>query len=80
MHTIYRSQTSFDLGEFMTEASTIGLKPGEWPEHIEMKDESTDANGAVFTRGQKLPVWPAKQFNGREYWSADQVRLVVFND
>jgi len=82
MHTIYRSQASLDIdtGEFLTEASTLGLKPGEWPEFIEMKDESTDANGAVFTRGQKLPVWPSNRFDGHEYFSEDRVRLVIFND
>lgn len=76
MKTIKRDQLeSVALNDFWTEASHIGLKPGEWPKEIAVREFP----GAIFTRedqetwdDQLVAVHYAEPFSG--------ATLTIFND
>jgi hypothetical protein len=65
----YESQTH----QFVTEASTLGWKPGYWPERI----ETAMGNGLPFLRGEQFrPGLSAVTY----YQANGCITLTVYND
>ena len=66
---------------FVTEASTAGLKPGEWPSHIAVV-EPTDRNlGVIFHKS--APILHHGEFHGFVYAAQGantHLSLTVIND
>jgi hypothetical protein len=76
IHTVNRSHTVLMAGRLLTEASTIGLNPGEWPEFIAVVDDSEQ--GYLFRKS--LPEMHEEQILFYGYQSKDGMLLIVGND
>ena len=73
MHITHKSNCSLsDEGTLCTEASTIGLTPGEWPQFISVVDDAGE--GFIFGPPSH------KSDCAYEYPSRTGVRLLVVND
>lgn len=67
---------SKDRTQLVTEASDVGLEPGEWPFFIALVDDS--GNGSLFRRG--TPLMTNGELGGYGYYTQQGGHLVVFND
>lgn len=63
-------------GSLLTEASTIGLGPGEWPDFISVVDDA--GNGFLFLKG--TVDRRDGDITAVHYLTRDGLGLVVFND
>lgn len=74
---ITMSQVHVDRGNFITEASMIGLAPGQWPTEITIEGVGKFEGGH--------PVYSGGRFYGYEYRAPgtrnlNHGKLTVFND
>ncbi len=78
IHRIDKTQItpSVDGKSLVTEASDIGLHPGEWPEWIRIMGAVND--GFLYRRGREMTRY--EEFIGYEYERGDGHLLIVFND
>ncbi len=60
----------------IAEASTIGLKPGQWPEFIGVMRGN---EGNLFQKGA-ADVSASNEVAGVNYWSKQGLHLLVIND
>jgi hypothetical protein len=61
---------------FVTEASSIGLAPGHWPDEIEVWNRNT-GNEAIFYKKNALTKW--NELVGYSYDNASTLMLKVYN-
>jgi hypothetical protein len=73
MLIINKKQTTLVDGNLVTEASMIGLAPGNWPNFIGVVN---DAGEGYLFRRQDLPL----EDDGRVYVASRGEHLLVFND
>lgn len=73
MHTINKNQVTLDGSNLVTEASTAGLAPGEWPDFIAVVDDG--GSGLLFG-----PATMPLEDGGRRYSHPNGTSLIVFND
>lgn len=78
MVVINKSQVSIrDDGQgLMTEASSLELQPGEWPDMISVVDDKNE--GFLFLKARRM--LEAGEFLGYLYQSRQGFTLEVFND
>lgn len=67
-----------DPHSFTVEASTLGLRPGEWPEMLQTKTKL--GNGLPFVRKTKKLDSNGDLMHVRYLQAAGCVSIVVFND
>ena len=79
MYIVNKKQVELIDGKLFTEASTLELKPGEWPDHIAVVDDA--GQGYLFQRG-RIAVQPnGFEMVGYHYWArGTSVELFVAND
>ena len=79
MLVVNKAQTTLGDGGLVAEASTLGLKPGEWPDFIAVLND--DLKGYLFRR-QHQPInnYPSNQFAGYVYVASRGEQLLVYND
>ena len=78
MVTVNKSQFSLNGKTLVTEASTIGLPPGEWPDFIAVVD---DANTGFLFGPEKKNETYGEDLTGVRYFSrVGSVELLVVND
>jgi len=87
IHKINTSQVcSTDKGNLVTEASTLGLKPGEWPDFIALVNDEDE--GFLFQKGASNHSFTNRgtsneeiHFDGFDYFlTTGNGKLIVFND
>lgn len=76
MIIVNKSLLSLVNGQLVGEASTMGLKPGEWPTHISVVNDA--GNGYLFMRGQADRSHG--ELHGFNYVAQDGTRMLVVND
>lgn len=78
MMTFATSLFEFDKNtrSFCAEASSCGLKPGQWPKVVNLvNDEGVEATFNV-----RLPIGVGGQFFGFRYTNASTLSVKIFND
>lgn len=79
MFTIQKAMVSLsaDKQSLITEASTAGLRPGEWPDMVSVLDDKN--SGFLFFK--ELPISNGDQLGGYTYRTKDGAfGLTIFND
>lgn len=77
MHIVEKTQVLLHENKLISEASTLGFKPGQWPAIVAVVDNNNDGDGFLFHRG---PPIDAVRFDGYEYFTKQGQQLTVFND
>lgn len=80
MFTVHKRDVGLLEGqpELITEASTLGLPPGNWPDFISVVDDSN--SGFLFQKGNVIRA-DGGDFGGFRYYTRDgRFALSVFND
>jgi len=75
MHIVEKAQVLLYENKLISEASTLGFKPGQWPAMVAVLDDRKI--GFMFFRG---PPIDAVRFDGYEYFTKQGEQLTVFND
>lgn len=75
MHIVEKAQVLLYENTLVSEASTLGFKPGQWPAMVAVL--GNDNGGFLFHRG---PPIDAVRFDGYEYFTKQGQQLTVFND
>lgn len=78
MFAVKRSQVDVvEAGRFVSNASDIGFRVGEWPSELEMVD--TDGTRYVFKRDHAM--WSGEDFAGYRFFTRDGMTLLtIYND
>jgi hypothetical protein len=77
MHIANKSQVDVMDGRLVAEASTLGLKPGEWPDLISVVNDNNE--GFLFAKS--APILHDGELGGYHYsdWMSG-VNMTVLND
>jgi hypothetical protein len=76
MVIVNKAQVSLQGNKLVSEASSMGLRPGDWPYFIGVVDNS----GAGFMFERSTEIIHNGEFGGYNYRTRAGAHLIVFND